>query len=102
MERVYEERKLIAKECVKCHQIKPIDNFYKNMKNKDNHVSRCKDCYKISNSEYYRNTSEDRKEYQKKYYDQHREARAKAYKKKKKQKYKENIERIIKEICHEI
>lgn len=72
MERVYEDGELIAKECSKCHQIKPIDNFYKNTKYKDNHVNRCKDCYK------------------------------KVYKKKKKQKYKENIERIIKEICHEI
>ena len=102
MERVYEDGELIAKECSKCHQIKPIDNFYKNTQNKDNHVSRCKDCYKIANNEYYRNTSETRKEHQKKYYEQHREIRAKAYKKKKKQKYKENIERIIKEICHEI
>lgn len=102
MERVYENGKLIAKECSKCHQIKLIDNFYTSINSKDNHVNKCRDCYKKSNSEYYRNTSETRKEYQKKYYEQHKEARAKAYRKKKKQKHKENIERIIKEICHKI
>lgn len=102
MERVYEDGELIAKECKKCHHIKPIDDFYKNIQCKDKHVSRCKECYKKDNSEYYRSNSETLKEYQKKYYDQHREVRAKAYRKKKKQNYKEKIERIIKEICHEI
>lgn len=34
------------KVCKKCNQEKPLDDFYKNSRYKDGHVTTCKRCYK--------------------------------------------------------
>lgn len=40
------------KECNKCHQLKPLDQFHKNKWNKDGYQTYCKNCQKIVNKHY--------------------------------------------------
>lgn len=55
----------IMKQCTKCKQIKPFDDFYKNKSTIDGYQSWCKECKKSIDQTY--NRKEDNKQYQNKH-----------------------------------
>lgn len=57
------------KECSKCGQIKPLDEFYANKNyNPDQRHGKCKECFKVANKVYYESVVAIDKNKQHQYY----------------------------------
>lgn len=67
------------KTCTKCHETKPLDDFYNHKKGKNGKMSYCKECTIKKTGKYAQEHREEGKEYHRKYNQEHRdEAREKA------------------------
>ncbi len=55
-----------TKICFKCHQIKPLSEFYKHSKTADGHVNKCKECNKKDVSLNYRKNIQHYTQYEQK------------------------------------
>lgn len=55
-----------SKVCFKCLQIKPLSEYYRHSEMADGHLNKCKDCAKKDVSARYRETIEQRREYERK------------------------------------
>ena len=81
--------------CKKCGRLLPLSMFHKNKKNKDGHISSCKDCMKKYTKNYNQKHRDDINIKRQEYYQNHREhelSRVKEYREKHKeetQQYKE-------------
>ena len=62
------EGKLVSKECGKCHEIKPVSEFSKDIYNSDRLQSKCKECLKECNKKRYQENPDYFKKHNKKYY----------------------------------
>ncbi len=62
-----------TKKCCKCKEIKPLNEFHKNITRKDGHNPNCKICNREYIKQYRDNHRKEIKEYNKQYYDNHRE-----------------------------
>ena len=96
----------MEKKCTKCEEVKSLDEFSKDKRNKDGKQSRCKSChkeYKIKNKDKRKAPTEEQKERRKK----HRQENKEFFKKKdreynqknkhiRQKHYKENKERLLK------
>lgn len=57
------------KQCTKCNQLKPLDQFYTNKNyNPDQKHGKCKECFKIHNKAYYEHVISTDKMKQAQYY----------------------------------
>lgn len=77
---------LIGKECCCCNEIKPVSEFYKNIRRKDSFQGKCKECE--------RKYKQDNAEKIKKYNKQYQKENANTIKEHKKQYRKDNAETI--------
>ena len=67
------------KTCTKCHETKPLDDFYNHKKGKNGKMSYCKECTIKKTGKYAQEHREEGEEYHRKYNQEHRdEAREKA------------------------
>jgi len=57
----------MEKQCSKCREILPIDNFHKNKSTSDGYAAVCKPCFKIFSSSYKQNNKQAVSEYNKQY-----------------------------------
>lgn len=55
-----------TKECFKCHEVKPLSEFYKHGAMSDGHLNKCKACTKADSKANYRRDPSARKQYEKK------------------------------------
>ena len=81
---------LISKECSKCHKVKVVSEFSKDKSKKDGVCTKCKDCKKEYNAEYYNKNKDKRVEYDKERYKQN----ADKIKEQKAEYYKQNADKI--------
>lgn len=97
LERIYDyDGKLIKKQCGKCREIKPIEEFHKSKSSKDGFYCQCKECSNKIKKEYYKENKEERLDYRKNHYENNKEEmllRQKGYNKK----YYENHKDKVKE-----
>lgn len=56
---------VIKKTCFKCHELKPLSNFYAHPKSKDGHLNKCKECTKLDVLTYRANNLEKVRAYDK-------------------------------------
>ena len=84
------EGNLISKECSVCHEIKPVSEFSKQKGNKDGIRSKCKECDKQHNKQYYENNAEKIRQQHKQY----REDNAEKIRDYQKQYNKDNAEKV--------
>ena len=68
-----------SKTCTKCHETKPLDEFYNRKISKDNKSSHCKECDYELCRKYRREHQEEGKEYNKKYYIEHKDEMRQKY-----------------------
>lgn len=61
------------KTCSKCHETKPLDEFYKQKKGKFGKHAACKKCSNEESRNYSREHKKERKEYQEKYNQEHKD-----------------------------
>jgi hypothetical protein len=85
-----------TKKCIKCGNIKPIDEFSKRKDSEDGHRNQCKKCRK----QYHKQYSKENKEHIKQYHKRYRE-KNKEHKKQLDKQYRENNKESIKQWCRE-
>ena len=83
---------IVMKECIRCKEIKKINEFHFQNKKKGTYQSRCKECGKKQNKQYYEDNAEHIKNQKKQY----RKDNAEHIKNQKKQYYQNNKEEILK------
>ena len=62
------------KKCIKCEEVKSLDEFYKVTKNKDGYAYTCKECIRRQHQQNYHDNKESRLEQKKQYYQHNRES----------------------------
>lgn len=102
LKRIYEGDKIVLKECGKCHEIKPVEEFNKDNANSSGYRNTCRECtkqyykenkdhIKIQKEEYRENNKELIKQISKKYYKNNKEDICE-----KQREYKNNNKELIK------
>ena len=64
----------MSKQCKKCNEVKPLNDFYKDAKAKDGKISACKVCKNLARVIYKKNNPDKVKESSNKYYNKHRKS----------------------------
>ena len=107
------EGNLVSKECSKCHKIKSVSEFYKDIDKSDELQPRCKECSKIYNKKHYQeNTNyfkerdkkrrQENPDYFKKYYKKYYQENPDYFKKHNKEYYEKNTQEALQQIKIEV